>query len=223
MLDNDLLTQGYKLTPTKYTPSIGYSRLQALISGQATQRFYDIKRIHLPTYHNRIFKNIKITRHEMEPTENFEVCIGRFSLDTYQGDVLQGFTFGGTTRVSIQNGDLYCDFTSTAPIYTLHASSINTNSLLIDEIVEMLAEKKARLGGSEDELYARLAGCDAYTIFLGCLSSLHNKLASAPSSMHKGNYPKALSQLEHVIQLVCKTDGWNGTTPTLDDLLIKKT
>ena len=222
MVDNDLLSQGYKLNPSRYQPHLGNSRLQLLISSHPTKRFFDVKQIRLPTFYNRVYQKTQISRHELSPKESFQVCMGRFCLEAYQGFSRQGFSFGGALHVSILEGDLYCDFTSTAPIFMVGPDPVAVNNLIVDEILEFLAEKEAKLGQHEDEMYGRLAKFDPYAVFLACLVSLQEQLEGVPASLRRDKYCKTAATIQKVIEIVRKTDGWDGCSPTLEELLTSK-
>jgi len=220
-MDAQLLTLGYQLGPSKYTPRIGYSWLRAVISGRPTQRFFDVKSLHLPTYDGRYFHQTQISRHELSPKEAFQVCLGRWSLVNYQGEELHGFSFGGGLQTAIVDNDLYCDFTSSAPILILQDGPGSVSGPLIDEVVDLLAEIKPKLAGHDDEFYSRLSKFEPYAVFLSCLFTLKKRFASVPTHLRNEKFRKANTQIEKAIQIVQNTDGWDGRSPTLEELLLQ--
>jgi hypothetical protein len=214
-----LTSIGYDLEPSRYSPALGYSRLRVLISGKPTQRFFDVKLLSIPTFDGRIFHQTQVTRHELEPTEIFQVCLGELRLETYQGETLQAFSFGGNLRASVEMGDLYCEFTSNAPIFKVEAGSISVSGVIADEIMDLLAEEESKLSGHEDELFSRLSKFEPYSLFLSCLVSLQNRADTIPIAQRREGYHKVVANLKHAIQKVRDTDGWDGHAPTLQDLL----
>jgi hypothetical protein len=220
-MDKELLSLGYHLDPTRYSPRLGYSRLRIVISAQPAQRYFDVKLLHLPTFDGRYYHQTQITRHELSPKETFQVCLGRFSLENYQGDEIHGFSFGGVLQTKVVDEALYCDFTSNAPIFQRRDAPGSVGSLLVDEIMDLLAEKQLRFACHEDELHSHLVRFEPYDIFLTCLVSLQKRLDSVPKNLRKGNFRKVFTELQKVIQIVRDTDGWDGSSPTLDDLLTR--
>lgn len=218
-MDAKLTSIGYEFEPSRYSPVFGYSRLKVLISGKPTQRFFDVKTLRIPTFDGRFLHQTQITRHELEPNETFQACLGELRLETYRGEHLGAFSFGGDLRATIERGDLYCEFTSKAPILKLQDDPGTAGRLVADEIMDLLAEKKARLPGHEDELYSQLAKFEPYPLFLACLVSLQKRLDSVPVNQRRERYQKMASTLKRVIQIVRDTDGWDGHSPSLEDLL----
>ena len=218
-MDSKLTSIGYELEPSRYSPGLGYSRLRAVISGKPTQRFFDVKLLSIPTFDGRFLHQTQVTRHELEPTETFQACLGELRLESYLGDHLRVFTFGGNLSAKVEMGDLYCEFTSNAPIFKLHDDPGLADWVIADEIMDMLAEMKSLLVGHEDELYSRLASFDSYQIFLASMVSLQKRADSFPMASRREKYQKLASNLKRAIQIVRTTDGWDGRSPSLEDLL----
>ena len=218
-MDANLASIGYVFDPSKYSPGLGYSRLRIVISGRPTQRFFDVKSLHVPTFDGRFYHLTQVTRHELAPKETFQACIGELRLETHQGEHLRAFSFGGLLQVSVDRDDLYGEFTSNAPIFKLQDEPGSVGGVVADEIMDLLAEKQARLPGHEDELYSRLAKVEPYSLFLACLVSLQKRLDSIPLSARGERYHKLSSNLKRAVQIVRDTDGWDGHSPSLEDLL----
>jgi len=214
-----LTSIGYEFEPSKYSPGLGYSRLRVVISGRPMQRYFDVKTLHLPTFDGRFYHRTQVTRHELAPTETFQACLGELRLDSHRGEQLQAFSFGGVLRATIDQDDLYCELTSNAPIFKLQEDPKWVGAVFFEEIMDLLAEKQARLTGHEDELYSRLAKFEPYPLFLSCLVSLQQRLDSVPMSLRRERYQKVSSNLKRGIQMVRDTDGWDGHAQSLEELL----
>jgi hypothetical protein len=218
-MDPKLTSIGYDLDPSRYSPALGYSRLRVLISGKPTQRFFDVKLLSLPTFDGRYYHHTQITRHELEPTETFLVCMGELRLETYEGETIQIFSLGGNLRASVEMGDLYCEFTSNAPIFKVEGESVSVSGVIADEIMDLVAEEESKLSGHEDELYSRLSKFEPYSLFLSCLVSLQNRVDSIPIAQRREGYHKVVANLKHTFQIVHDTDGWDRHAPSLEDLI----
>ena len=218
-MDPKLNSLGYIFEPSKYPPALGYSQLKVIISGKPTQRFFDVKSLHIPTFDGRFLHQKQVTRHELAPKETFQVCLGELKLETYPGENLLAFSLGGNLQVSVEMGDLYCVFSSTAPILKVEDDPDSVSGVIADEIMDLQAEMETKLAGHEDELYSRLSKFDPYSIFLSCLVSLQKRAESVPLAVRRERFHKISSNITHAIQLVRDTDGWDGQAPSLDDLL----
>lgn len=218
-MDPKLATLGYELGPSKYSPALGYSGLSLLISDRPTERLFDVKMLRVPTFDGRYFHQTQISRHELAPAETFQVVLGQLSLETHRGEHRLAFCFGGVLKTSLQQGDLYCEFTSNAPIFRLQEATISAGGVIADEIMDLLAEKQVTLARHEDELYSRLAKFEPYPLFLACLISLQKRVDSVPLHQRHEKFQKLASNLKRAIQIVRDTDGWDGRSPGLEDLL----
>ena len=218
-MDTKLRSIGYDFGPSKYSPALGYSSLKVLISANPTHRFFDVKMLSIPTFDGQFLHHTQITRHELAPDETFQVCLGELRLETYQGESIQAFSFGGNLRASVEMGDLYCEFTSTAPIFTMEADTDSISGVIADEVLDLLAEYESKLAGHDDELYSRLSKIEPYQLFLSCLVSMQNRSDSIPMAIRRERYHKVSANLKHAFQIVCNQDKWDGHAPSLEDLL----
>ena len=219
-MDARLTTLGYEFEPSKYSPGLGFSGLKVVISGKPTQRFFDVKTLHVPTFDGRFYHQTQVTRHELETQETFQVCLGELSLESFRGDHLRAFTFGGVLHVTLEKGDLYCEFTTNAPIFKMQEEPGSPGGgLLADEILDLLAEQQVKLADHKDEMYSRFAKFDSYQIFLASLVSLQKRFDAVPMNMRRDRFQMLSSNLNRVIHTVRAKDGWDGKTPGLEDLL----
>ncbi len=217
-MDARLNSIGYVFESSKYNPALGYSQLKVRISGKPTQRFFDVKLLSVPTFDGRFFRHTHITRHELAPTETFKACIGELGMETYQGETLRGFSFGGNLRASVEMGDLFCELTSNAPIFMLQNEPVSVSEVIASEIMDFLAQDAVKLAGHEDELYKRLSNFEPYQLFLSCLVSLKKRVEAVPMAQRREGYHKLVSNLNRAIQIVHDADGWDGNSPSLEDL-----
>jgi hypothetical protein len=221
-MDVRLNSIGYVFEPSKYNPALGYSQLKVRISGKPTERFFDVKLLSVPTFDGRFLRHTQITRHELAPNETFKACIGEFGMETYQGETLRGFSFGGNLRATVEMGDLFCDLTSNAPIFLMQNEPVSVSEVIGSEIMDFLAQDAVKLAGHEDELYAQLSKHEPYQLFLSCLVSLHKRVEAVPMAQRRERYHKVVSNLNRAIQIVHDSDGWDGNSPSLEDLLSGK-
>lgn len=218
-MDNKLHSFGYEFEPSKYSPPLGYSGLKTIIPNQPAKRFFDVKVLHVPTYDGRFYHQTLITRHEFSPVEEFQVCLGELRLESFQGENLWMFSYGGTLVTTIEKDDLICEISSDAPLFEIKDDPGSVDRVIADEILEMLALLEPKLGIDQDELYDRLSSFSPYKVFLSCLVSLQNRFASASSSNRRDRFHHAENKLHKDIKIIQDTDGWEGDSPSLEELL----
>jgi hypothetical protein len=220
-MDTKLASFGYILESSKYSPELGYAGLKVLISGKPTQRLFDVKTLHIPTFDGRYYHQTQVSRHELAPVETFQVCLGQLTLETYKGEHLRAFSFGGVLQTAVEMDNLVCQLTSSAPIFKLQDSAGIAGGVIADELMDLLAGQQARLPGHEDELYSRLSKFEAYPLFLAGMVSLQKRIDSIPMSQRRQNFYKVSSNVKRAIQTVCDSDGWDGHSPSIEDYLTK--
>ncbi len=148
-MNTNLNAVGYEFEPSRYSSGLGYSKLRVVISAKPKERFFDVKVLKIPAFDGRFLHQKQVTRHELVPDETFQACLGEISLETHAGEQLHVFSFGGTLHTAVETDDLYCDISSTAPIFKLKDESGVGGGLLSDEIMDMLAEMKATICWSQ--------------------------------------------------------------------------
>lgn len=218
-MDLKLNSFGYIFDPSRYSPELGHSGLRVVISGKPTERFFDAKTLHVPTFDGRFMRHTQVSRHELAPVENFQVCMGEIKLESHRGDSILAFTIGGSLQTSIEAGDLYCELTSNAPIFHLQADPESVSGVIADELMDFMAEMETRLPGHEDELYSRLSSHESYQVFLSCLVSLQKRIESVPLGIRRERFHKAAANIQRAVQIVQDTDGWDGRSPSLEELI----
>lgn len=218
-MDTALTSMGYEFGASKYSPGVGYSRLKLIISGQPTQRYFDIKLLRIPTFDGRFYHQTQVTRHELSLEETFQVCPGQISMETHRGESLRAFSFGGSLQAIVRENEVNCDLTSSAPIFKLREDPKLVGAVIVDELMDLLAEQQARLSGHEDELYSRLAKFEPYQIFLAGIVSLQKRADSVPTNLRREKYRQTVGAIQRAVQIVRATDGWDGKSPSLEELL----
>jgi hypothetical protein len=177
--------------------------------------------MHLPTFDGRYYHHAQVSRHKLEPTETFQVCMGQLNLETFKGEHLRAFSFGGVLKATVEMDNLYCELTSSAPIFKLQDAASSVSEIIADELMDFLAEQQARLPGHEDELFSRLAKTEPYPLFLACMVSLQKRIDSIPMSLRRQNFYKVSTNVKKAFQTVRDTDGWDGRSPSLEEILSK--
>lgn len=222
---------GYEFTPSRYDSHLGYAHLRVVICASPCGRYFDVRSLHLPTFDGRLVHQTEIGAHALAPAESFQVCLGALSLESHRGDVLHAFSFGGELRTCPSAQEIHAELISPAPLFRLPedrhggplrgpgSGPLDLSSLLVEEVLDMLAESQAELPGHEEELYARLARHDPYQVFLSCLVSLEQRVERLPPIQQPQSYRQVANELHQAIQAVRRADGWDGRAPRLEELL----
>ena len=148
-MDAKLTSIGYEFEPSRYSPGLGYSRLRVVISGKPTQRFFDVKLLRIPTFDGRFLRQTQVTRHELEPNETFQVCLGELRLETLPGRTPAGFLLW--RQPAAQQSTWVICIASLHPMpqfLRCKMTLVRRAGLIADEIMDLLAEKKITIAWS---------------------------------------------------------------------------
>jgi hypothetical protein len=218
---------GYEFAPCRYGPHVGYARLRVVLSASPSGRYFDVRALHLPTFDGRSLHQTEIVSHPAAAPEALPVCLGPLSLESHRGEMLHAFSFGGALHTLPAGpetpAEILVELSSSAPLIRLPddpaGDPADISSLFVEEVLAMLAEKQAGLAGHEEELYARLAACDPYRVFLSCLVSLEERVERVPPHLQLEGHAQVKTGLHKAIQAVRSADGWDGRAPRLEELL----
>jgi hypothetical protein len=100
----------------------------------------------------------------------------------------------------------------------LQNEPVSVSEVIASEIMDFLAQDAVKLAGHEDELYAQLSKYEPYQLFISCLVSLQKRVEIVPIAQRRERYHKLVSNLKRAIQILHDTDGWDGSSPSLEDL-----
>jgi hypothetical protein len=140
---------------------------------------------------------------------------------THAGETMRLFSFGGKVEAFIEMGDVCCVYTSNAPLFNLENEPVTPGGVLADEVIDLLAEAEVKYAHHEDDLYLSLAKYDPYQLFLACLVSLRNRAEGIQSSRRREGYHTIVTNINQAVQIVQNTDGWDGHSPSLEDLVAR--
>ena len=171
--------QGYYYHPHKHSFPIGHPQLDFDLLAQPGSRSYNLKLAKFQIWDNNYLRHETLSHLTREPGE-LQVSPGRFSLHTFDGQVLNGFSFGGSLKLVHFPDFTRYHLTSPAPIGNLSDDPGSPQVIIIGELAALAARERA---GTTQELLARkLAAADPFQLFVASLAALEartKKLAAA--------------------------------------------
>src|SRR5688572_22903247 len=85
--------QGYYYHPYEGSIALGHPRLDFDLLAQPGGRSFNLKRAHFLIWENDNLRRVTLS-HLARQADKIQVLPGRFSLETFDGQVLNGFSFG---------------------------------------------------------------------------------------------------------------------------------
>ncbi len=212
---------GYEFKPSKYEPALGYAGLEVRLLNKPVGGFFDTKVLEIPILEMGFFRREHFS---MVDTllEAKQVSMGRIILRSFDGEVKEVFSFGGSLHASHKPGLIECELISSAPIFSLQDDPHSISRIVSDELIALEAKLIAEWKTGEDGFYERLAEFDPYQLFISSLETLRSRIDEAQARSHSPN----LSELSHLVDKAIHTvktqDGWPEAVPTLEGLVARE-
>ncbi len=180
---------GYFFQPFDNPHLPGHSKMQVMIHAQPTHHHYDPESIEAPiATDSHLSKHI--IRHLAPRAETLRVCAGTIIVRDRVNKEVEAFSLGGELSVTSHFDHTICTFTSPAPIFDL-LSEKSIDTLLVEEIQILLAERRAAWANHPQEFDVRLTKVDPLALYLACLKALHDQYARLSLSIEEPDYPLA--------------------------------
>jgi hypothetical protein len=208
--------QGYYYHPTYYSFPLGHPQLDFELLAQPGGRSFDLKLAHVPIWENNNLKYETLSHRVRQPNK-LQVFPGRFSLQAFDGQALNGFSFGGILQLIHFPDFTRCRLISPAPIGDLNYNPESPQFIIISALAALIAKGRAEV--KNDELLAyKLAKVDPFQLFVASLMTLDKRIKKVVAVQ-----PQLYRQLDNMIgeaiQAVKEAGKWLDSVPDLEELL----
>lgn len=203
---------------SRYTPPIGYARLDLYLTSVATRRMFDARSVRLQSATNETLQSFTLS-HGSPLRGERPICAGLFTVYAHNTHFWEGLTFGGTVTISVHHPYTHVEMVSPAPIFVMNGETDPVQHLLIDELMAFVARHRAESHLSDSEYARHLAQTEPYQLFLSALRKLDDMVKHGTPSMGANNHPEVKRIVQRMIASVRQTDGWPANVPELGDLI----
>lgn len=203
---------------SRYTPPIGYAKLDLYLTSSATRRMFDVRSVRLQSATNDTLQSFTVA-YGSALRGTRPICAGLFTIYAHNTHYWEGLTFGGTVTISAQYPYTHVAIASPAPVYVLNGETDPVQHLLIDELMAFVARHRSEHHRSDSEYARHLAQTEPYLFFLSALTTLDELVKHGPPSMGVNHHPEVKRVVQRMIESVRQTDGWPAAVPQLGELL----
>jgi hypothetical protein len=208
--------QGFYYHPHKPSIPIGHPQLDFDLLAQPGNRSYNLKFAKFQIWDNDNLRYETLSNLTREPA-GLQVSPGRFSLQTFDGQVLNGFSFGGRLELVHFPDFTRYHLTSTAPIGNLSDDPGSPQVIIIGELAALAARKRA---GTTQELLARnLAAADPFQLFVASLAALDTRAKKLAAAAKTQQYRQMARLVNNAVQALKEAGEWPDPVPNLETLL----
>ncbi len=205
--------QGYYFHPHTYNFPIGHPQLDFDLLAQPGDRLFKVKLAHFRIWENDNLRSETLSHRVRQPGK-LQVFPGRFSLETFDGQLLNGFCFGGELEIIHFPDFTRCHLISPAPIGNLSDNPEAPQYLVISELAAMVATERA--GKEDDEAFwKKLAQTDPFQLFIAGLAALEQKAKKLASVAKTAQYRQLAHQVSQAVQTVKDAGEWPDSVPDL--------
>jgi len=203
---------------SRYTPPIGYAKLDLYLTSSATRRLFDSRSVRLQSATNDVVQSFTVS-YGSALRGSRPICAGLFTVYAHNTDYWEGLTFGGTVTIATHHPYTHVEIASPAPVFVLNGNTDPVQHLLIDELLAFVARHRSERHRSDSEYARHLAETEPYLFFLSALITLDELVKHGPPSMGSNRHPEVKRVVQRMIESVRQTDGWPAAVPQLGDLL----
>lgn len=211
---------GYLFHPPDNPQALGHPMLEVNLYHSPTGKHYDPRQITLPILDAVAGVQNQELFHPVEVGDR-QVASGKISLLDFKDKEVEAFTFGGRLLCSNFADHSLCKLVSPAPIFNISAYE-EGEAELVTEYEAELAILRARWGGEDFSLDARLAAIEPEELFLSLSASIEARLRQIPASSQTDQYWRLRHSLRAGIRF-CAADGLIPPDTLLIESLLKAT
>lgn len=209
--------QGYHFHPHHYSFPLGHPQLDFDLLAKPGERSFNLKLVHIRIWEDGDLRQEALSHLVRQPGK-LQVFPGRFWLETYDGQRINGFCFGGELQIIHFSDFTRCHLTSPAPIGSLSGKADSPQTILFDELAALVAKERA--GAKNDEVLARkLANADPFQLFVASLAALDARAKKLAATAKTQQYRQLASLVSKAIQAIKEAGEWPDSVPDLEKLL----
>lgn len=209
--------QGYYFHPHHYSFPLGHPQLDFDLLAQPGERSFNLKLAQMRIWEDDNLRQETLSHLVRQPGK-LQVFPGRFSMQTFDGQAVNGFCFGGELQIIHFPDFTRCHLTSSAPIGSLSGKVDAPQTILFNELAALVAKERA--GVKNDEFLARkLANADPFQLFVASLAALDARAKKLAAAAKTQQYRQLAGLIGKAIQAVKEAGEWPDSVPDLEELL----
>ena len=209
--------QGLYYHPHYYSFPLGHPQLDFDLLAQPGDRFFNLKHIHVQIWENGDLRHETLSHLARQPGK-LQVFPGAFSLENFDGEALNGFSFGGELQIVPFPDFTRYHLTSPAPIGNLSDTPESPQSVIFFELVALAARERAEIKNDE-HLAHNLANADPFQLFVASLTTLEEHTKKLAAATKTQQYRQLARTVSKAIEAVKEAGEWPASATDLDGLL----
>lgn len=209
---------GYFFHPSKYSPHLGHATVDVFLAPGEDGWFFPTRSATFPVADETGISHLLVTHARTPARRDYRLAPGLFFIVAWDGDLVEGFSFGGDLTIESADDHVCCQLRSAAPFFDL-ADTTGLVEILVPEFEAQLARLRAEWTGTDVEFDLRVAMTDPVALFVASLRLSNDYVHRLPSMDADDTVLDGRQAVSHAIHILQDAGDWPDKPATLHQLI----
>lgn len=209
---------GYFFHPSKYSPHLGHATVDVFLARCEDDWYFPTQTATFPVVEDEGVGHAHLTDSWTFPRRDYKLAPGLFYIAAWDGDLVEGFSFGGDLTIESADDHVCCQLRSAAPLFDL-ADTTGLVEILVPEFEAELARLRAEWTGTDGEFDRRVAMTDPIALFVASLCLSNAYVHRLPALDTDDSVVDGRQAVSHAIHILQDAGDWPEQPATLHQLI----
>lgn len=209
---------GYFFHPSKYSPPLGHATVDVFLALSEDGWFFPTRSATFPVVDETGITHLTVAHAGASARRDYKLAPGLFYIVAWDGDLVEGFTFGGDLTVECTDDHVCCQLRSAAPIFDL-ADTTGLVEILAPEFEAELARLRADWTETDDGFDRVVVMLDAFALFVASLHLSDTYVHRLPAMDSDDTVLDGRQAVSHAIRILQHAGEWPDKPATLHQLI----
>lgn len=210
---------GYYFHPSTYSPPLGHASVDVFLAASEDGWYFPTKSATFPVADDEGIHHLHVSHSWDFGQRDYKLAPGIFFLAAWDGDLVEGFSFGGDLAVDNEDDHISCRLSSSAPFFDLTDTN-GLEGILVPEFEAQLGRLRAEWTDTDAEFDRRVATADPASLFVASLrlsNAYAHRLPAQDSDEFMLDDRQTVSHALHILQ---NAGQWPEQPATLHQLIL---
>lgn len=211
---------GYFFHPSSYPHPLGHAAAEVFLSCNEADWFFPTRAATFRQVDETGIVTLHITCPWSSAIREYRLAPGRFFIVAQDGDLVEGFSFGGELCIDQEGDVLNCQLTSSAPFFHL-TDDFSLAGIVAPEFEAALARLRAEWPGRDEEFDRRVAMADPLDLFIASLQLSDSYAHRLPALDPDDSVMDERHLVGQAVRILRNAGQWPDKPPTLHQLVLE--